>query len=65
MIWAALLVGILIGIAFVTALDWISVGPVYRTIEELETENAELKKQVATLHAQLEALEHAPAERAL
>jgi len=56
-----LLVGILLGIVFVVALDAIALGPVHRTFGELESENAELKKQVATLSAQLEALEHVSA----
>jgi len=57
MIWAALLVGVLIGILFMHSIDWIALDPTeYR--QRLERDNAELKKEAAMLRAQLEALEH-------
>jgi len=47
MIWAALFVGILLGIGFVLALDWIAVDPAQR--QTLEAENAQLRKEVRDL----------------
>lgn len=56
MIWVALLLGVAVGIAFDRTLDWILLDPTeYR--RRLESENAELKKEVSTLRAQLEALD--------
>lgn len=58
MIWAALLLGMVLGIAFDRTFEWILITPL-ASLEKLNGENADLKKQVATLQAQLEAVEAA------